>query len=154
MEANAASTEQELVAVASDITDGLDETQRNSISMLDHLAVLTQEINASQNSRMYLEEVYSMLINNTFPNAVDSRTLSQLTGILDTLEKYRMIAVKRERLDYVYEQNRAQAIRSVVPSPLGLLGAFKSFNLSKLAVAVSHMPVDSYTSYTSAYSTN
>ena len=149
VEANAASTEQELVAVASDITDGLDETQRNSISMLNYLAVLTQEINASQNSRMYLEEVYSMLINNTFPNAVDSRTLSQLTGILDTLEKYRMIAVKRERLDYVYEQNRAQAIRSVVPSPLGLLGAVKSFNLSKLAVAVVHMPVDSYTSYTS-----
>ena len=34
--------------------------------MLNHLAVLTQEINASQNSRMYMEEVYSMLINNTF----------------------------------------------------------------------------------------
>ena len=32
---------------------GLDPTQRNSISMLNHLAVLTQEINASQNSRIY-----------------------------------------------------------------------------------------------------
>lgn len=149
MEADAASTEQELVAVASDVTDGLDETQRNSISMLNYLAVLTQEINASQNSRMYLEEAYSMLINNTFPNAVDSRTLSQLTGILDTLEKYRMIAVKRERLGYVYEQNRAQAIRSVVPSPLGLLGAVQSFSLSKLAASVVYMAVDSYTSYTS-----
>ena len=83
---------------ATRLLEGLDETQRNSISMLNHLAVLTQEINASQNSRMYMEEAYSMLINNTFPNAVDSRTLSQLTGILDTLEKYRMIAVKRERL--------------------------------------------------------
>lgn len=104
--------------------------------MLNHLAVLTQEINASQNSRMYMEEAYSMLINNTFPNAVDSRTLSQLTGILDTLEKYRMIAVKREHLDYVYEQNRAQAIRSAVPSPLGLMSAVQSFSLSKLAASV------------------
>ena len=62
---------------------GLDPTQRNSISMLNHLAVLTQEINASQNSRLYLEEAYSSLINNTYPNAVDNRTLSQLTNILD-----------------------------------------------------------------------
>lgn len=139
VEVNAASAEQELVAVASGVTDGLDETQRNSINMLNHLAVLTQEINASQNSRMYLEEAYSLLINNTLPNAVDSRTLSQLTEILDVLEKYRMIAVKRERLDYVYEQNRAQALRSVVPNPLGLLGAIKSFNLSKLAITVVHM---------------
>ena len=149
VETNAASAEQELVAVASGVTDELDETQRNCISILNHLAVLTQEINASQNSRMYLEEAYSLLINNTLPNAVDSRTLSQLTEILDALEKYRMIAVKRERLDYVYEQNRAQALRSVVPNPLGLLGAVKSFNLSKLAITVVHMPVDSYTSYTS-----
>ena len=149
VETNAASAEQELVAVASGVTDELDETQRNCISILNHLAVLTQEINASQNSRMYLEEAYSLLINNMLPNAVDSRTLSQLTEILDALEKYRMIAVKRERLDYVYEQNRAQALRSVVPNPLGLLGAVKSFNLSKLAITVVHMPVDSYTSYTS-----
>lgn len=149
VETNAASAEQELVAVASGVTDELDETQRNCISILNHLAVLTQEINASQNSRMYLEEAYSLLINNMLPNAVDSRTLSQLTEILDALEKYRMIAVKRERLDYVYEQNRAQALRSVVPNPLGLLGAVKSFNLSKLAITVVRMPVDSYTSYTS-----
>ena len=147
--ANATSAEQEIVDEDLDITGGLDETQRNSISMLNHLAVLTQEINASQNSRMYLEEAYSMLINNTYPNAVDSRTLSQLTGILDTLEKYRMIAVKRERLDYMYEQNRAQAIRSAVPSPLGLMSAVQSFSLSRLAASVVYMAVDSYTSYTS-----
>ena len=144
-----ANVDQDVVVTAPEVTEGLDETQRNSISMLNHLAVLTQEINASQNSRMYMEEVYSMLINNTFPNAVDSRTLSQLTGILDTLEKYRMIAVKRERLDYVYEQNRAQAIRSAVPSPLGLMSAVQSFSLSKLAASVVYMAVDSYTSYAS-----
>ena len=144
-----ANVDQDVVVTAPEVTEGLDATQRNSISMLNHLAVLTQEINASQNSRMYLEEAYSMLINNTFPNAVDSRTLSQLTGILDILEKYRMIAVKRERLDYVYEQNRAQAIRSAVPSPLGLMSAVQSFSLSKLAASVVYMAVDSYTSYAS-----
>lgn len=144
-----ASADQEAVVAVPEVTNGLDETQRNSISMLNHLAVLTQEINASQNSRLYLEEAYSMLIDNTSPDAVDSRTLSQLTGLLDTLEKYRMIAVKRERLDYVYEQSRAQAIRSAVPNPLGLMSAVQSFSLSKLAASVVYMAIDSYTSYAS-----
>lgn len=128
----------------------LEPKQRNSISMLNYLAVLTQEINASQNSRLYLEEAYSSLIDNTYPNAVDSRTLSRLTNILDTLEKYRMVAVKRDRLEYVYEQNRAAALRAAVPSPLGLMSAVQSFSLAKLATSVVYMAVDSATSYASA----
>lgn len=140
---------QETPTVVPQIADGLDDTQRNSIIMLNYLAVLTQEINASQNSRLYLENAYSTLINNTYPNAVDSRTLSQLTSLLDTLERYRMVAVKRERLEFVYEQNRAQAIRSAVPSPLGLLSAVRSYDIKGLAAAVVYMAVDSYTSYES-----
>lgn len=130
----------------------LEPKQRNSISMLNYLAVLTQEINASQNSRLYLEEAYSSLIDNTYPNAVDNRTLSRLTNILDTLEKYRMVAVKRDRLEYVYEQNRAAALRAAVPSPLGLMSAVQSFSLAKLATSVVYMAVDSATSYASASS--
>lgn len=137
-------------AQTSDTLLGLDSTQRNSINMLNFLAVLTQEINASQNSRLYLEEAYSSLINNTYPNAVDSRTLSRLTNILDTLEKYRMVAVKRHRLEYVYEQNRAEALRAAVPSPLGLMSAVQSFSLAKLATSVVYMAVDAATSYASA----
>jgi len=34
--------------------EGLDATQLNSINMLNHLVVLSQEINASKNSRLYL----------------------------------------------------------------------------------------------------
>ena len=99
----------------------LDETQRNSINMLNYLVVLTQEINASQNSRLYLEETYSALQNNTNPNAVDSRTLVEINYLFDTLEGYRMIAVKRDRLQYIYEQNRARAIREAMPDPLVML---------------------------------
>ena len=152
----AAAATQEASIAAPQIADGLDDTQRNSIIMLNYLAVLTQEINASQNSRLYLENAYSTLINNTYPNAVDSRTLSQLTSLLDTLERYRMVAVKRERLEFVYEQNRAQAIRSAVPNPLGLLSAVRSNDnkvrvnsILGLAASVVYMAVDSYTSYQS-----
>lgn len=127
----------------------LDDAQRNAISMLNYITVLTQDINASKNSRLYMEEAYSNLINNTYPNAVDNRTLSQLTGLLDIMEKYRMIAVKRERLQFIYEQNQAQAIRAAVPNPLGLLSAVQSGGLIKLATSIAYMAVDSVTSYQS-----
>ena len=126
---------------------GLDETQRNAIAMLNYITVLTQEINASKNSRLYMEQVYNMLVNNTYPNSVDNHTLSQLTGLLDTMENYRMVDVKRERLQYIYEQNQAQAIRAAIPSPLGLMSAVQSFRPAKFAAALAYMAIDSVTSY-------
>ena len=125
------------------------DIQRNSITMLNYLAGLTEEINASRNSRLFLENAYSTLLNNTHPNAVDVRTQSQLSFLLDTLNNYRMIAVKRNRLQFIYEQNQAQAIRDAVPNPLGLLSAVSSFDWKKTAASIVYMAVDSYMSYKS-----
>lgn len=75
--------------------------------MLNYLAALAQSINESDNSRLYLEEAYSSLINNTTPKAVDNTAESYLCKLFDILEKYRMIGEKRERLLYIYEQNKA-----------------------------------------------
>ena len=132
--------------------DALSEQQRNSLAMLNYLAVTTENINSSRNSRLVLEDTYSTLINNTYPNAVDDRTLAQLEGLLDTIEGYRMVDVKRDRLEYIYEQNQAQAMRAAMPNPLGLLSAVQSGNLVQLASSVVYMAVDSYTSYQSASS--
>ena len=121
--------------------------QRNAIAMLNYITVLTQEINASKNSRLSMEEAYSALINNTYPNAVDSRTLSQLNQLLDTMENSRMVSVKRERLQYIYEQNQAQAIRAAIPNPLGLLNSTHSFTPGKMISSIVYMAVDSATSY-------
>lgn len=137
-------------------TSILSKEQRNAIAMLNYITVLTKEINDSKNSRMYLEQAYSSLINNTYPNSIDNRTLSQLTGLLDIMEDYRMIDVKRDRLRFIYEQNQAQSIRAAIPNPIGLLAAVKSFdpsadpkqNIIKVASAIVYMAVDSYTSYT------
>ena len=123
--------------------------QQNAIAMLNYITVLTQEINSSKNSRVCMEEAYSTLINNTYPNAVDSRTLNQMTGLLDTMEGYRMINVKRERLQYIYEQSQAQAIRSAIPNPIGMISTVQSCNPAALIASVVYMAVDSYTSYTS-----
>lgn len=125
----------------------LTEEQRNATAMLNYITVLTQETNASQNSRLFMENAYTSLINNTYPNSVDSRTLSQLTGLLDTMEEYRMVAVKRERLQFIYEQNQSQAIRAAVPNPLSILSAVQSVNPKQLAMSLVYMAVDSVSSY-------
>lgn len=127
----------------------LTDSQYNSIAMLNYLVALTQSINASDNSRLYLEEAYSSLINNTAPKAVDNTTQSYLSDLLDTLEKYRMIEVKRERLQYIYEQNKAQALRAAIPNPISVLNVASSLDIKKLVLSVVYMAADSYSSYSS-----
>ncbi len=132
--------------------DELNEAQKNSIAMLNYLAVLSQEINASKNSRMFLEEAYASLINNTNPEKVNELTESHLSSMLDIIEKYRMIGVKRDRLQYIYNQNKARALKEAIPNPIGLLSAISSFDLKRLAASAIYMAVDSYSSY-QAYGT-
>ena len=58
-----------------------------------------------------------------------------------------MIDVQRDRIDYLYQQNQAKALRAAVPNPLGLLSAVQSFDLKKLIISGIYMTVDSITSY-------
>lgn len=130
----------------------LTATQRNSINMLNWLAFLTQEINTANNNRVYIEEVYSLIVNETYPNAVDTRTQERLLGIRQALLRYRMVDVKRERIEFLYEQNKAQAIRAAIPNPLSVLNAVQSGSLAKLAMSVVYMAINSVSSYQSATS--
>ena len=135
-------------------TDTLDDTQRNSINMLNYVTVLTQEISDSKESRLYLESVYSALINDTsgYPNGIRlAYTGTRLPVVLDTLEAYSDdCRRKRDRIEYIYEQNQAQAIRSAIPNPIGLLSAVKSGNALQALASVAYMAVDSVTSYEAA----
>ena len=114
----------------------LTKEQSNSIAMLNYLTVITQEINSSSGSKLLMEQIYNELINNTAPSAVDETTQDQLRKLLNRINTYRMIAEKRERLDYIYERNKADAIRSAIPNPLGLLSATTAGDWKKLALSV------------------
>lgn len=127
--------------------EALTQVQENSIAWLNYLAMLSQEINESQHSKMFLEEAYAAIINNTNPANVNELTESYLVNLLDIIEKYRMIEVKRERLEYLYEQNKARAFRQALPNPTALLSASVSVNPTKLMGAMLYMAVDSYDSY-------
>lgn len=127
--------------------DELDEAQKNSIAMLNYLAFLAQQVNLSKNSRMFLEEAYASLIINTNPEKVNELTESHLSSLLDIIERYRMINVKRERLEYLYNQNKAQAMREAMPNPVALLSLTNATDLKTLAASSIYMAVDSVNSY-------
>ncbi len=132
-------------------TPSLTPTQRNSINMLNYMSALTQQINEERKNQLFLESAYDSF-DNLYPNAVDTKTQAQITSLMDTIQDYRMISVKRARLEYINEQNRAQALRQAIPNPMGLLSAVQSGSLLKAAVSVLYMVVDSVTSYSSAIS--
>ena len=123
--------------------------QQNSINMLNYLTVLVQEIRESKNSRLYLESAYSELINNTEPSIVDELTLDEYESILTVIEDYRMTAVQRERLQYIYEQNKATSIRSAIPNPLAVLNIAQSRNPLKAIASLAYAAVDAVSSYES-----
>lgn len=125
------------------------DTQRNSINMLNYLMVMTHDINHYRSNRPYLEKTYANLLNNIPPDVVDYATQIRLNGMLDTLFDYRMLDIKRERMQFVYEQNQAQAMRNAVPDAGAVLNAVLSFDPARIVGSLVYMAVDSASSYAS-----
>lgn len=132
------------------VMSSLSDTQRNSIGVLNYLAFLTKEIESQKDNRMYLESAYSSLYNNTYMNSIDAVTLGQVKSLLTALNNFKMLAVKKERLEYLYEQNQAQAIRDAIPSPLAVMNIVQSGSWQKALVSIVYMAVDSASSYYSS----
>ena len=127
----------------------MSDKQLSSISMLNHMTVLSQEINASANSKLYLDNVYSDIVNNINPNAVDEDSMDQIKVLLNTIYAYQSIETKRERLKYIFEQNQAKALQKAVPNPISVHALVVAGNPIKSLFAVTSMAVDAAASYKS-----
>jgi hypothetical protein len=143
---------QEEIVIDNSVDDEnqLDDVQLNSIAMLNFLAYTTEKIRQSQNNRLYLEEVYSALMNDTYPNAINERTQAYMTSLFYRIEDLRIAEVKRDRLKYLYEQNKSSAIMNALPSPLSVLNVIQSGDPIKMVASLAYLAVDSATSYVSA----
>lgn len=124
----------------------LDE-QRNSFSMMYYLAITAEEIRTSKDNRLILEDIYTSLLNDINPGAVDEITQSHLRNLRDIIKSYLNISVKRERLQFIHNQEKAAAMRSAVPNPLAILSVSNALNWKKLALTVVYTAVDSYNNY-------
>lgn len=129
---------------------GLTEQQLNSFSMLYHLAITAEEIRISKDNRLMLDDIYTSLLNDINPGAVDEITQDHLRNLRDIIKTYLNISVKRDRLQYIYNQDKAAAIRSAVPNPLAILSIANALDWKRLAVSVVYTVVDSYNHYKDA----
>ena len=129
---------------------GLSEQQMNSFSMLYYLAITAERIRTAKDSRLMLDDIYTSLLNDINPGSIDETTQDHLQNLRDIIKSYINISVKRDRLQYIYNQDKAANIRSAVPNPLAILSMTSSFNWKALATSVAYTVVDSYTEYKSA----
>ena len=124
--------------------------QMNSFSMMYYLAITAEEIRTSKDNRLALEDIYTSLLNDINPGAIDEITQNHLKNLRDIIKSYLSISVKRERLQFIYNQEKAAAVRSAVPNPLAILSVANSMDWRKLALSVVYTAVDSYNNYKKA----
>ena len=124
--------------------------QLNSFAMMYYLAITAEEIRTSHDNRLILDDIYTSLLNDINPGAIDEITQDHLKNLRDIIKSYLLISTKRDRLQFIYNQEKAAAIRSAVPNPLAILSMANSLDWKKLAMSVVYTAVDSYTSYKSA----
>lgn len=148
------------------LPEWLSTEQRNALSMLNYLAMTTQDIHSSSNSRVLLEEIYTCLINEINPGSVDKETKDYLDNIRAVIREFLHIETKREQLQYIYNREMAAAVRAAVPNPLLVLAMTDSMagsiagtmagspdatmDWGRLAVSVTFTMLDSYTNYQDA----
>lgn len=130
-----------------DPIDLLTDHQRNVLAMYNHLAVVTQEINENENGRIYLEEVYSALVGNTNPESVDERAGAYLIDLLDTIEEYRLNDVKRERIQYLYDENKANLLMKAVPQAASSISSGISSAVTGNPVGLANAAIGTVASY-------
>ena len=124
--------------------------QMNSFSMMYYLAITAEEIRASRDNRLILDDIYTSLLNDINPGAIDEITQDHLRNLRDIIKSYLLISTKRERLQFIYNQEKAAAIRSAVPNPLAILSMANSLDWKRLATSVVYAAVDSYSRYKDA----
>lgn len=132
--------------------DELTATQKEALNMLNYMSMQTYRVDEGRSNRVFLDSVYKTLKNNMNLNAINSRTKARMNKLMDTIFKYQMLEEKKDRLEFIYEKNKAQAMREAIPDPRGLLSAVMSGNMLKGAASVLYMAADSIASYQTASS--
>ena len=118
--------------------------------MMCYLAIVAEEIRSSKDNRLVLDDIYTSLINDINPRAVDENTQEHLQNLLDIIKSYRKLTLKRERLQFIYNQEKAAAMRNAIPSQLTVHAMSSALDWKRLAISVAYGVVDSYRNYKNA----
>jgi len=124
--------------------------EQNSFSMMYYMAIMAEDIRIAKNNRLDLEDLYTSSLNDINPNFIDERTQDHFNNLRAVIKSYLNISTKRDRLMYIYNQNKAAAMRSAVPNPLAVLSMANSLDWKRLAISAVYTVADSYRNYKNA----
>lgn len=131
----------------------MNKKQLNAIEILNYMTVLSEEINSSSNKKLFLDNIFSDLLNNTNKSSIDEETLLQINNLINTIVSYQSVERQKKRANYIYEQSQAAALEKAIPEPMSVLNVaisesefIPSPSLSKL-ISVIYLAVDARNSY-------
>ncbi len=120
----------------------------STAALLSHLIVSSYAAQTSENSRLYLADMYSFIADNINSEAADAEAKAQLDQFMETIGALRMPAAGRKKIRRMYQTNQAHALRLTVDEPAALLSFSHSFSLQDLVDAGLCIPTDSSAGYT------
>lgn len=94
-----------------------------SLNLVNEIIYISEQMISESNNVTYLDEAYSHLYNNLNLTLVDDETRSQVANMMAAIEKYRMIEIKRDRLNTIYDYQKSMNIAAAVPDPINLIGS-------------------------------
>lgn len=121
--------------------------QLNSIHMLNYLAYIAEEIYVARDNRVILEDIYSALMNELNPGTIDEITQNHLRNLRSTIKQFLQIETKRDRLQYIYDQEKAAAIRSAIPESMESFSITEPQDWIDLTISLGFTVVDAYNGY-------
>lgn len=129
--------------------DKLLDKQKN-YAMLCYLCYLSEKIISSKDNRLMLDEIYASLINDTNPDKIDEKTQTHIENLTNIIDDYFALSVKREQVQYMYNQQKADAIKNVIPNPLSILSISSSVDWKRFAASVMFSVFDAFNNYKSS----
>jgi hypothetical protein len=125
------------------------DTAKTSVAMLNYLATESLTIEMSKDNRLVLSEIRRKIENITNPAIVDIQTQGYLDRLLQSLTNMSLSTIQRDRLEMIYENEKAQALSQSLPNPLYLL-SMRNTNPLQLIASAALMTLDSFMRYKSA----
>ena len=107
-------------------TFATDETVTTGINLLNEFTYYTTLIE-KENSRIGLDSLYDDLLNNYDPKNIDDKINSRMVSLLHTITDLKIISLKKERLEIIYDYKKSQTIADSLPSVFYVISTVKYF---------------------------
>lgn len=126
-------------------------TPEEELKLTRKLLYETSRVLVSQNNRTVLDEIYSF---DWYPD-ISLTNSHYIADFRSDISEFKSIDVKRERLEYIYNQKKSMEIASLVPNALSVATvAFSSGNPKRAIIAIAGTALSSINSYLSTKQKN